>query len=672
MADLWRAAGNQFFDSSGNPLNGGKFRFYDAGTTNARTVYQDDDALTAWTQPITLDSAGRLTASIYIPTGDFKENLTDSSDVSIYTEDNIPGAITIPDSDYARPQTPVISKAANYTVAAADLGSFFVLDSTGGDFTLTLLSAITAGDGSVVIVQQVGSGNKATVATTGGQTINGASTVALTRQYSAIVLTSDGANWTGVLTDDPYGVLAKTTTYTLTLADYGKMIDADASGGAWTLTLPTVASAGDGFYFHAKKTDSSANAVTIDGDSAETIDGATTALLSDQYEAATIRCDGSAWHIESKRTVLATVAQSGAGTKTTVAVTPAGLFPAEADVASATTTNIGAATTSKVRVTGTTTITAFDTVAAGITRTGRFAGALTLTHNGTSLILPGGANITTAAGDTFEAVSLGSGNWLVYFYVKASGLSVIETGTDYQVFTSDDTWTKPSNPSTDSRTFVEVWGGGGGGGSNSGAGGGGGGGYNQAWFLTSDLGATETITVGAGGAVDTTGGDSSFGSSVLAYGGGKGENANQGNGGGGGGQTSAGGDGTAGGGGVGGFPRRSGGRDAETLGTGIGNSGGGGGHGSNGSSSGNGGEGSAFGGGGGAGGQTSSATAIGGGSVYGGGGGGAIGTGSEEYGGGSVYGGDGGAKNVAGTAPAGGGGRNAAGGVGEIRVTVFP
>jgi hypothetical protein len=670
MADLWRAAGNQFFDSSGNPLNGGKFRFYDAGTTNARTVYQDDDALTAWTQPITLDSAGRLTASIYIPTGDFKENLTDSSDVSIYTEDNIPGAITIPDSDYARPQTPVISKAANYTVAAADLGSFFVLDSTGGDFTLTLLSAITAGDGSVVIVQQVGSGNKATVATTGGQTINGASTVALTRQYSAIVLTSDGANWTGVLTDDPYGVLAKTTTYTLTLADYGKMIDADASGGAWTLTLPTVASAGDGFYFHAKKTDSSANAVTIDGDSAETIDGATTALLSDQYEAATIRCDGSAWHIESKRTVLATVAQSGAGTKTTVAVTPAGLFPAEADVASATTTNIGAATTSKVRVTGTTTITAFDTVAAGITRTGRFAAALTLTHNGTSLILPGGANITTAAADTFEAVSLGSGNWLVYFYVKASGLSVIETGPDYQAFTSDDTWTKPSNPSTNSRTFVQVWGGGGGGGAHSNGGGGGGGAYNEGWFLTSALSATETVTVGPAGAISGAGGDSSFGAHVLAYGGGLGENASSGGGGGGGGTTSAGGNGASGAGGNGGGPEKLGAANGgQALGGGTGNTGGGGSDGGN--TERNGGYGNYFGGGGGGGGSNTGATTDGGGAIYGGGGGGGGTTSSENDGGISIHGGNGGDENSAGTAPGGGGGRNSIGGVGEIRVTVF-
>lgn len=125
---------------------------------------------------------------------------------------------------------------------------------------------------------------------------------------------------------------------------------------------------------------------------------------------------------------LATTAEAGTGTNGAKAVVPSGLFPAETTVASAGTTNIGAAASDKVEITGTTTITAFDTVAAGIKRYGRFAGVLTLTHNGTSLILPGAANITTAAGDRFIAYSLGSGNWLVHTYSKADGTAVVSTG----------------------------------------------------------------------------------------------------------------------------------------------------------------------------------------------------------------------------------------------------
>jgi len=93
-----------------------------------------------------------------------------------------------------------------------------------------------------------------------------------------------------------------------------------------------------------------------------------------------------------------------------------------ADIASATTTDIGAATGPSLTITGTTTITGFGTIAAGHRRTVKFSGALTLTHNGTSLILPGSANITTAADDTAEFESLGSGNWICNWYKRASGL----------------------------------------------------------------------------------------------------------------------------------------------------------------------------------------------------------------------------------------------------------
>lgn len=94
---------------------------------------------------------------------------------------------------------------------------------------------------------------------------------------------------------------------------------------------------------------------------------------------------------------------------------------APVDLASAATTDIGAQTSPIVRITGTTTITSFGANYAG-PRFLTFAGALTLTHNATSLILPGGANITTAAGDACIAVpnlATPSG-WRVVMYQKAS------------------------------------------------------------------------------------------------------------------------------------------------------------------------------------------------------------------------------------------------------------
>jgi len=94
-------------------------------------------------------------------------------------------------------------------------------------------------------------------------------------------------------------------------------------------------------------------------------------------------------------------------------------FNAAVSVASATTTAIGAALSANVTVTGTVTITAFDTVIAGIVRLVKFSGALTLT-NGAGLVLPGGANITTAANDQAIFRSLGSGNWECINYQRTA------------------------------------------------------------------------------------------------------------------------------------------------------------------------------------------------------------------------------------------------------------
>jgi len=101
--------------------------------------------------------------------------------------------------------------------------------------------------------------------------------------------------------------------------------------------------------------------------------------------------------------------------------TPSEGVIAWADVASAATVDLGAQASRSLRITGTTGITSFGTAASGVRRQLRFAAALTLTHNATSLILPGGADITTAAGDTADAYSLGSGNWVVVDWQPAAG-----------------------------------------------------------------------------------------------------------------------------------------------------------------------------------------------------------------------------------------------------------
>lgn len=89
-------------------------------------------------------------------------------------------------------------------------------------------------------------------------------------------------------------VVTKTAAYTATVSD--KTILCDATSGAFTVTLPATQGL-SGITYYIKKVDSSGNAVTIDGNGSETIDGDTTVKITTQYEALLLQTDGSNWHV---------------------------------------------------------------------------------------------------------------------------------------------------------------------------------------------------------------------------------------------------------------------------------------------------------------------------------------------------------------------------------------
>lgn len=101
------------------------------------------------------------------------------------------------------------------------------------------------------------------------------------------------------------------------------------------------------------------------------------------------------------------------------------LYAQGTDVASATTIDLDAATGDYVHITGTTAITGV-TLAQGQTRKVVFDGILTFT-NGASLILPSGANITTAAGDSAVLVGEASGVVRCISYTTASGTPLVSS-----------------------------------------------------------------------------------------------------------------------------------------------------------------------------------------------------------------------------------------------------
>jgi hypothetical protein len=86
-------AGQQFFDNNGTPLSGGKLYSYAAGTTTPQTTYTSVSGATAHTNPIVLDSAGRVaTGEIWLTAGsNYKFVLATPTDTTLATWDNITG-----------------------------------------------------------------------------------------------------------------------------------------------------------------------------------------------------------------------------------------------------------------------------------------------------------------------------------------------------------------------------------------------------------------------------------------------------------------------------------------------------------------------------------------------------------------------------------------------------
>lgn len=94
LLSLFAGAGAQFFDNNGSPLVGGKIYSYQAGTTTPETTYTTSAGNTAHTNPIILDSAGRIPSGgeIWLTDGvSYKFIVATSANVTISTYDNVTG-----------------------------------------------------------------------------------------------------------------------------------------------------------------------------------------------------------------------------------------------------------------------------------------------------------------------------------------------------------------------------------------------------------------------------------------------------------------------------------------------------------------------------------------------------------------------------------------------------
>ena len=116
-------AAAQFFSNNGVPLSGGKLYTYAAGTTTPKTSYTSSSGGTAHTNPIILDSAGRVPGGeIWISAPPYKFVLKDSTDVLIATYDNVLG---IGAASYQVDNFTGTGSQTVFTLSAASLGENF-------------------------------------------------------------------------------------------------------------------------------------------------------------------------------------------------------------------------------------------------------------------------------------------------------------------------------------------------------------------------------------------------------------------------------------------------------------------------------------------------------------------------------------------------------------------
>lgn len=133
------------------------------------------------------------------------------------------------------------------------------------------------------------------------------------------------------------GLASLSANTTLTVDDAGLVL-VNASAAARTITLPAAAALGGRpIRFQIEKTDSSANAVTVQRAGTDTIEGATSVVLSGQWASVTLVSDGVGGWVRLRPELPAatsgvagisrygTAAETDAGTLSDVAVTPAGL-----------------------------------------------------------------------------------------------------------------------------------------------------------------------------------------------------------------------------------------------------------------------------------------------------------------------------------------------------------
>lgn len=153
--------GQQFFDNTGLPLNGGLIYTYQAGSTTPLATYTDVNGTIANSNPIVLDSSGRLPNEVWLTYGFFyKFVVKTSAAVTLGTYDNIYGIIGVLNTSTGTTIPTGMISLWYGSIGSVPLG-WYLCDGTNG--TPDLRDKFVVGAGSTYSVAATGGSTDAIV-----------------------------------------------------------------------------------------------------------------------------------------------------------------------------------------------------------------------------------------------------------------------------------------------------------------------------------------------------------------------------------------------------------------------------------------------------------------------------------------------------------------------------
>lgn len=223
--------------------------FLESGELRAKVLNDELDHLTAYIQQVEDDNTRALQISITEPT---------QVDMSLPTPTGDAVLVWNTDGDgFANgPSVTEVSNAQTYSQNASAAADAASLSET----------------------------NAATSATNAATSEANAATSATAAQAAA----------NSVIYNDVIYLTTASSPYALSASQNGVLLSVDASAGAIAINLPAVSTAGDGFVVSVKKTDSSGNAITVNADGSDTIDGGGSVVVSTVNSGTTLVADTDA------------------------------------------------------------------------------------------------------------------------------------------------------------------------------------------------------------------------------------------------------------------------------------------------------------------------------------------------------------------------------------------